>query len=44
MFVITPDFFKPMIETPEGRMALWIAGGMQISGILAVRKIVSIRV
>jgi len=44
MFVITPGFFKPMIETPEGRMALWIAGGMQLAGILAVRKIVSIRV
>ena len=44
MFVITPGFFRPMIETPEGRMALWIAAGMQVTGILAVRKIVSIRV
>ena len=44
MLVLTPDFFRPMLDTPEGRMALWIAAGMQVTGILAVRKIVSIKV
>jgi tight adherence protein B len=44
MLVMTPDFFKPMLESDSGRIALWIAGGMQFAGILAVRKIVNIRV
>ena len=42
--MVTPDYFKPMLESHAGRLALWIAGSMQLSGILAVRKIVNIRV
>ena len=44
MLVLTPDFFKPMMESDSGRVALWTAAIMQITGILAVRKIVNIRV
>lgn len=44
MLVLTPDFFKPMLESDTGRVALWTAATMQILGILAVRKIVNIRV
>jgi len=44
MLVTTPDFFKPMLESEQGRFALWLAAGMQVAGILAVRKIVNIRV
>jgi tight adherence protein B len=44
MLVLTPNFFKPMLESDTGRFALWLAAGMQTAGILAVRKIVNIRV
>ena len=44
MIVTTPNFFKPMLESDQGRFALYLAGGMQVAGILAVRKIVNIRV
>lgn len=42
--MVTPDYFRPMIDSHAGRVALWAAGLMQLTGILAVRKIVSIRV
>jgi tight adherence protein B len=44
MLVLTPNFFKPMLDSESGRFALWLAAGMQTAGILAVRKIVNIRV
>ncbi|TMQ72610.1 MAG: hypothetical protein E6K80_02375 [Candidatus Eisenbacteria bacterium] len=44
MFVMTPDYFKPMIENETGRNALYFAGAMQLLGALAIRKIVNIRV
>jgi tight adherence protein B len=44
MLVLTPNFFKPMLDSDSGRFALWLAAGMQTAGILAVRKIVNIRV
>ncbi len=44
MLVVTPDFFRPMLESHGGRVALWVAAFMQLAGIVAVRKIVSIRV
>ncbi len=43
-FIMTPDYFRPMITNDGGRMALWIAGFMQVLGILAIRKIVNIKV
>ena len=44
MFVMTPDYFKPMIENEAGRAALYFAGFMQLLGALVIRKIVNIRV
>jgi len=44
MLVLTPNFFKPMMDSDSGRFALWFAAGMQVAGILAVRKIVNIKV
>jgi tight adherence protein B len=44
MFVLTPDYFKPMMENETGRMALYFAGFMQVMGALVIRKIVNIRV
>src|SRR5262245_63189982 len=44
MFVLTPDYFKPMMENEAGRMALWFAASMQVMGALVIRKIVNIRV
>ena len=43
-FVMTPDYFRPMIESESGRMALWVAGMLQLMGILVIRKIVNIKV
>jgi tight adherence protein B len=39
-----PNYFRPMIETHGGRMALWLAAGMQALGALVILKIVKIRV
>lgn len=44
MFVMTPDYFKPMIENESGRVALYFAGFLQVLGALIIRKIVAIKV
>jgi tight adherence protein B len=44
MFMMTPDYFKPMIENDTGRAFLWAAGLMQLTGALVIRKIVNIKV
>ena len=43
-FVITPDYFKPMLESESGRVALYVAGFLQLTGMLIIRKIVNIKV
>ena len=42
--VITPDYFRPMLANDGGRIALFIAGTMQLFGALVIRKIVNIKV
>lgn len=44
MFVMTPDYFRPMITSEGGRAALWFAAFLQILGALIIRKIVNIKV
>jgi tight adherence protein B len=44
MFVMTPEYFRPMIASESGRAALWFAGSMQLLGALIIRKIVNIKV
>jgi tight adherence protein B len=44
MFVMTPDYFRPMIAGEAGRAALYFAAGMQLFGALIIRKIVNIKV
>jgi len=44
MFIMTPDYFKPMMTSEAGRAALWFAGGLQVTGALIIRKIVNIKV
>src|SRR5262245_7858151 len=44
MFIMTPDYFKPMMTSEAGRAALWFAAFMQITGALIIRKIVNIKV
>ena len=44
MFIMTPDYFRPMITSEAGRAALWFAGFMQLTGALIIRKIVNIKV
>jgi len=43
-YLITPDYFKPMIENEGGRAALWVAGIMQLTGCFVIFKIVNIKV
>ena len=44
MLVSAPDYFKPMLESPKGRAALWFAAFLQLMGALVIRKIVRIKV
>jgi len=44
MFIMTPAYFKPMMESDTGRSALWFAAFLQLLGALVIRKIVNIRV
>ena len=44
MYIMTPDYFKPMMTSEAGRAALWFAGFMQLMGALIIRKIVNIKV
>src|SRR5438477_254979 len=36
MFVMTPDYFKPMMESEAGRAALWFAAFLQVTGALVI--------
>lgn len=44
MFIMTPEYFRPMIASEAGRAALYFAAFMQITGALIIRKIVNIKV
>jgi Flp pilus assembly protein TadB len=44
MYLLTPDFFKPMLESEAGIHALWFAGGMQLVGCYVIYRIVNIKV
>jgi tight adherence protein B len=40
---IAPEYFRPMLESSGGRMALFIAGFMQLTGAFVIQKIVNIK-
>jgi len=42
--ISAPDYFRPMLESEGGIMALWFAAGLQVLGFLVIFKIVRIRV
>jgi tight adherence protein B len=44
MVVVSPEYFKPMLESSGGRTALTVAGILQLLGMVAIGKIVNIRV
>jgi tight adherence protein B len=44
MLTIAPDYFRPMIESHSGRVAIVVAGCMQLLGMLVIRQIVRIKV
>ena len=44
MLSIAPDYFHTMTETHGGRVAMVVAGCMQILGLLVIRRIVRIKV
>ena len=44
MLTIAPDYFRPMIESLSGRVAIVVAGCMQLLGMLVIRQIVRIKV
>jgi tight adherence protein B len=43
-YMVTPGYFAPMLVGPEGRLALWLAFGLQLLGLLVIVKIVNIKV
>jgi tight adherence protein B len=43
-WAVSPDYFRPMFETYNGRFLLISAGAMQLLGMFVIRKIVNIRV
>lgn len=43
-WAMAPEYFRPMLESPAGRFALWSAATMQLLGVLAIRRIVDIKV
>ena len=43
-YLITPDYFNPMIQSEGGRSALWVAGVMQLVGCYVIYRVVNIRV
>ncbi len=43
-YLLTPDYFKPMLEDANGRTALWVASGMQLLGCYVIFRIVNIKV
>jgi tight adherence protein B len=42
--IVAPDYFHPMLENHAGRVALWWAAGMQLVGIIAIVRIINIKV
>jgi tight adherence protein B len=44
MVLVSPEYFKPMLESEGGRTALIVAGILQVLGMIAIGKIVNIRV
>ena len=44
MVLVSPEYFKPMIESQGGRTVLIVAGILQVLGMIAIGKIVNIRV
>lgn len=44
MAIVNPGYLQPLIEEPLGRLALGIAGGLELLGFLIIRRMVDIRV
>jgi tight adherence protein B len=44
IMLINPGYLDPLFNDPRGHTLLWIAAGMQISGMLVVRKIMQIKI
>ncbi len=42
--LLIPGYFDPMYASPGGRMALFVAGSMQLLGMYVIRRIVNIKV
>jgi tight adherence protein B len=43
-YLMTPDYFLPMLQSEGGKAALWLAGLMQLTGCYVIYRIVNIRV
>lgn len=44
MFVLNPEYLRPLLETPIGTKMVTIAGVLQLVGAVAIKKIVTIKV
>jgi Flp pilus assembly protein TadB len=43
-YAFAGEYFRPMLESPDGRAALWTAAAMQVVGVWWCWRIVSIKV
>ena len=41
---VNPEYIQTLFTEPEGRTALYVAGGMMLAGIVMIRKMIRIRV
>lgn len=44
MYLINPEYMKPLLTDPMGHTALMVAGVMQVLGYLIIRKIIKIKI
>ena len=44
MAVVNPGYLRPLIDEPLGRLAMAIAGGLELLGFLIIRRLVDIKV
>ena len=44
LFFVSPDYITMLITEPEGKLMLFIAGGMQLMGAAMIKKITTIKV
>jgi tight adherence protein B len=44
MWILQPDYLRPLFTDPRGQMALTVAAGLQVIGYAVIKKIIKIKV